>query len=123
MKTLFDAISARWTAIVGATPLYNTEADDEAPYPYGVVNIIDDTPDWTFTEDSENIMFQFNIFSDADADTTLLAIFELVKTAFDKFDLVIAGVTTISLKRGPAYLQRVDGIWQVNVTYMIEYEI
>lgn len=124
MEQLFNAISARWTAIVGETPLYNTEAPEEAAFPYGTITVVGGVPDFGFDDDlDESVMFQFNIFSDSATCEAVLDILELVKTAFDKFDLVIAGATTVSLVRQPANLQKVEGVWQVNVTYLIQYEI
>lgn len=124
MKELLKAIYTRWTTIVGATPLYNTEAPEEATFPYGVITIIGDDPDFGFDGDlDEDVMFQFNIFSDAATNEAALDLFELVKTAFDKFDLVITGATTISLVRQPANLQKIEEVWQITVTYMIQYEI
>lgn len=124
MEELFKAIYARWTAIIGATPLYNTEGPEEAAFPYGTIAIIGDSPDFGFDGDlDEDVMFQFNIFSDNTTCEALLDLFELVKTAFDRYDLAITGATTVSLVRQPANLQKVEGVWQILVTYMIQYEI
>lgn len=124
MEELFKAIYTRWATIVGATPLYNTQGPEKATFPYGTVTIIGDNPDFGFDGDlDESVMFQFNIFSKNATCEAALDLFELVKTAFDKFDLVITGATTISLVRQLANLQKIEEVWQITVTYMIQYEI
>lgn len=119
MNVLFDAVYTRWTAVMGARTLYNTEADDEASFPYSTMTIVGDIADWTFTEDFEDVLIQFNLFSETPACTEVGATFEALKTAFDKHALTITGYTTISLERGVANLVRVDNKWQYIVQYRI----
>lgn len=123
MRELFDAIFTRWDAEMAARVLYNTEAIEEATFPYSVVSIITDNPDWTFTEDFEDVLIQFNLFSDDPVCTEIGATFAALKAAFDKYDLVISDGTTISLERGPANLIRTEGVWQLNVSYKIKIEV
>ncbi len=117
MIELFDSIYARWVATMAGRVLYNTEAKGEAAFPYTVFSLVSDVPDWTFTEDFEDYLVQFNLFSDASECTEIDTTFKALKAAFDKFDLVIVDHTTISLERGPANLIRVEGVWQMNVSY------
>jgi len=124
MKTLFQAIYARYKATAlgssALTDLYQTTAPSKAVFPYGTFDLITDTPDWTFTEDEEDCLVQFSLFSDIKSDSTqVCALFELLKTAFDKFDLVVSGYEIISCERQPANLIKVEGVWQYTVTYRI----
>ncbi len=119
MLVLFDAIFTRWTAEMAGRALYNTEADSEAAFPYSTVSIIAGVSDWTFTEEFEDILIQFNLFSDTPAMTEVGNIFEALKSAFDFHDLVIVGYETVSLERGNANLVRVDQRWQWIITYRL----
>ena len=119
MNVLFDAIFTRWAAEMGARTLYNTEADDEAMFPYSTVTIVGDAADWTFTEDFEDVLIQFNLFSETPAMTEVGTTFEALKAAFDFHDLTIVGYETVSFERGNANLVRVDKKWQYIVLYRI----
>ena len=100
------------------TGLWNTQAPQDVVFPYGVFQLISDVPDWTFTEDFEDILFQFNLFSDSSDPVEICALYELLKTAFDFLELSIANYETVSMIRENAILTR-DGYWQYNVTYRI----
>jgi len=121
MKVLFEAIYARWLSEgkLGLTQLYNTEADDDAVFPYGVftTNITSDDPG--FGEEGEDCLIMFVLFSKETLATELCEVFEALKVAFDKHDLVIVGYETISLTREPANMIRIEKVWQYNVTYSL----
>ena len=121
MKVLFDAIAARWLATMGGATLCNTEADADEVMPYTVYSLVGNVPDMTgnFTDDDEDCLIQFNIFSDTDNNLEILAVFEALKTAFDKFNLVTVDYKTISLVRGNANLIKVEQKWQLNVLYRL----
>ncbi|KKM83303.1 hypothetical protein LCGC14_1310730 [marine sediment metagenome] len=122
-EPLFTAIYNRYLATTLAdkiTALYNTEADEEAVYPYGTFSLVSDVPDWTFDENFENCIIQFKLFSKADTCSEIIAAVVALKAAFDFFDLVVAGYSTISLTRMTGNLVRVEKVWQYNVSYRIE---
>ncbi len=108
---------------MAARILYNTEAIEEAAYPYTTVSVINNEPEDTFTEEGENYLIQFNLFSDTDTNEEVNLTFAALKAAFDKHDLVITDATTIRLMRQPANLIRVEGVWQLNVSYLLEIEL
>lgn len=121
MYNLFSAISTRWTAKMNGRTLYNTEASEKAVYPYNVVSIITNVPDFGFdNEEDENFLIQFNLFSENTEETEILKTYSLLKAAFDKYDLPVTGYTLVSLVRGPANLIREEKKWQLNVSYMIQ---
>lgn len=122
MTDLFVAIYTRYldTALASSlTALHNTLAPEDAVFPYGVFSLISDVPDWTFSENLENCLVQFNLFSNTVDATEICALFTLLKTAFDFFDLTIANYETVSLTRANSILTRVERVWQYNVTYRI----
>ena len=126
MKALFTAIYNKFLADgkYGLTALYNTEADDEAVYPYATMSLVNDIPDWTFDDNFEECYVQFSLF-DADVDNKFKSSDDIsdvamaLFTAFDFFDLILVGYTTISLTRVSVNLRRVEGTWQYIVLYRI----
>jgi len=128
MNDLFAAIITHYDADPLAallTGMYNTEAPQDAVFPYGVFSLISDVPDWTFSENFENCLLQFNIFSDKINPVEICALYDLLKgdvgigTGFDFLDLPITDYEAISLVRENAILLRVENIWQYTVTYRI----
>lgn len=122
MTDLFVAIMTRYDAVAlssSLTGLWNTEAPQDAVFPYGVFQLISNVPEWQFEEDFENILLQFNLFSKTSSPVQICALYTLLKTAFDFFDLTIANYETVSLIRENAILTRIENVWQYNVTYRI----
>jgi len=119
MKTLFEAIYNRWLSEgkLGLTQLYNTEADDDAVFPYGVfsTSITEDDPG--FCEEGENCLIMFVLFSKRTLATEVCEAFEALKAAFDKHDLAVAGYEPISLMRSIANMIKIEKVWQYSVTY------
>jgi len=126
MKTLFQAIYARYQATAlsdSLTDLYFAQAPPKTVFPYGVFSLISDVADWTFTEDFEDCLIQFSLFSSVMSDQTeICTAFELLKAAFDKFDLVVADYRIVSLERGIANLIKQEDVWHYAVTYRIYLE-
>ena len=121
MQDLFTAIMIRYAAAslsASLTGLWNTQAPQDVVFPYGVFQLISDVPDWTFSENIEDILLQFNLFSDTSDPVEICDLFELLKTAFDFLELSIANYETVSMIRENAILTR-DDYWQYNVTYRI----
>jgi len=119
---LFSAIYARYLTTPLAdkiTALYNTEAGEDADYPYGVFSLPSNVPDGTFTEDYEDYLVQFVLYSKKTLSTEVLEAFGALKAAYDKHDLVISNAVTISLERESAILIRVEEIWRYAITYRL----
>lgn len=130
MDDLFAAIITHYTtdplAASDLTDLYNTQAPQDAVFPYVVFALISDVPEWTFSEDFENCLIQFNIFSDKSNPVEICALYELLKgdvalgTGFDFLDLPVTDYEIVSLIRENAILTRLESVWQYNVTYRME---
>jgi len=119
---LFAAIMVRYNAaaISGSlTGLYNTQAPQDAVFPYGVFQLISDVADWTFSENIENCLLQFNLFSNESSPTEICTLFGLLKDAFDFHELAIDNYETIYMVRENSILTRIEDVWQYNVTYRI----
>lgn len=122
VSPLSDALYARFETTTlhdKLTEFYNTEAIENAVMPYGTFALISSVPDWTFTENFEDVLIQFMLFSEKPANTEIIEAYTALKAAFDFFDLVIAGHVTVSLVRESAILLRVEGRWQYDITYRI----
>lgn len=123
MTDLFNAIYTYYLTTSLSSSLqgfHNTVAPGGSTFPYGVFQIIGITPDWTYTEDTEEVSLQINLFSKTVTSKEVCTLFGLLKTAFDKQDVSIDNHVWISCVRTPgAILTRVEKVWQYNVTYDI----
>lgn len=129
MKDLFEAIYSKFDnhpELKGlVTDMYLTEAPQGTAFPYIVYSLVSNVPHWTFTEDFENALIQFNIFSEKTSATETLDIQKLLFACYD-WQVLNFGVTpayySIYLKRELNRLVRVDNIWQAVIQYRIELE-
>jgi hypothetical protein len=122
MTDLFTAFYTRYlgTTLAGSlTALYTTMAPEGAVFPYGVYSLISVIPGGTFTEDTEDCLIQFNLFSKTVNAEQICDLFEKLKTGFDYFDLNVPNYTTISVIRENAILTQVEKVWQYSVLYRI----
>ena len=102
------------------TGMYFTEAIQTAILPYIVYFEISNVPDWTYTEDMENFLIQFSIYSSDSSSVDILSIFEKLKTCYDWKILTVAGWNSIYMKREFNILSRDNDIWKMDVQYRIE---
>jgi hypothetical protein len=129
MKEIFTALYSRFTASTAlhaaVSDLYNTEAKEEAVFPYIVMSIVDNSPDTDSSQNWENYLVQFNIFSNSPSSQEIDNIFTLLKgvtdlgTGFDFYNLAISDYDTVVLKRKGSNLTKEEGIWKLNVLYSL----
>jgi hypothetical protein len=122
MTDLFYAIYTKYLSSTLSellTELYNTKANEEAVYPYGVFALLNVVADWTFTEEMEDILFQFNLFSNTVDAVQICEAFDRLNDTFHKKDLPIANYESISTVRIGANLTQEEKVWQYNVTFRI----
>ena len=133
MEALQDAIYAEYAAsTLATTPLitamYNTEAPENAVYPYSVFqivngNCIEGATGPAFTED---YLVQFNIFSGEPVLATVGLVYGLwaielgVRLCYDFAPLTVAGYDTLSCVRESSMQSRNEKIWQINIQYRIK---
>jgi len=125
MKALFNAIYAAFDGS-GIKPLvtgfWNTEAPDDAAFPYIVFQLVNDKTD-DFASDkhfSENILLQFNLFDRDPSMKALLAIYVALIDCYDFANLAVIGYTALSCVREGTLQTKVNKVWQINVTYRIK---
>ena len=69
--------------------IFLDQAPDGVEYPYIVFFIVTDTPGKTFTEDFENIIIQFSLFSASSGATEITTMYRDLKALFDECALTI----------------------------------
>ena len=102
------------------TGFYFTEAPQDAVMPYVVYHKISGVPDYTYTEDMENVIIQFNIFDEHSSSTTINDIYTKLTALFDWSTLTVAGWNSIYMKRELYNLTRDNDIWNYFVQYRLE---
>lgn len=124
MKQLYEAIYARWIGpILDVVQLYDTEApalsqeegDGGSVFPYAVFSLPSRVANGTFTEDFEDCLIQFVIYSKI----AVSGILHAVTLMYDHYDLTIDDYTMISLQREGANRIRHEGVWIYNVSYRV----
>lgn len=120
------------TADIGGR-LFDTQAPEGSQYPYVVYLIVSDVPEKTFTEDFENVLIQFSLFSATPNDSTEAeTMFGHLKTLFDECAMTIPPTgaetdTLVWMKRSNATLMIEDHttpagtiqVWH----YAVDYEV
>lgn len=126
MNALLTAIYNRGTdssdfnTAVGGR-LYAFKAPQEATFPYCVFHEISETYDFTMalSNEFEDILIQFNIFSDKNSPSEVGTICGYLKARFDWCALTVSGYTCLKMEREWAhrmYLSE-EAIWQYAVQY------
>ena len=124
MQVLFTGLYAKYNgnaalkAVVSG--MYFTEAPQGTAYPYIVYHKISGVADYTYTEDMENVIIQFNIFDDHNSSTTINDIYTKLTALFDWCSLTVVGWNSIYMKRELDNLTKDNGIWNYMVSYRLE---
>jgi len=124
MQALLAGIYSKYNNSVdlkaAVTGMYFTEAPQGTIYPYIVYHKISGVPDYTFTEDMENVIIQFNIYSDSSSSTTINDIYTKLTALYDWCSLTVTGWNRIYIKRELDNLTRENDIWNYFVQYRLE---
>lgn len=104
---------------------------DQAPqgveFPYIVFSIVSDVPEKTYSEDFENVMIQFSLFSISESVSEIADMYADLKTLFDECSLTITSSTLVWMKRSNL-IPMIDEITTVNGTlgvkhWAVDYDI
>ncbi len=125
MKNLYDAIFVKYAASDvpnTLTKLYNTEADEDAEFPYAVLQVVSGAADDFASGEhyTENWLIQFNLFERGPNMTLLLTALAALVTAFDSCTLAVSGYQFLSCRRVNILQTKVEGVWQINVSFRIK---
>lgn len=89
------------TAIGGR--LFKGQAPDGADYPFCVFFVVTDTPDRTFTEDFQDVVVQFSLFSITSGTTEVENLYNYLNALYDdKTPFGVTGSTLIWMRRSQA---------------------
>ncbi len=135
MKDLFQSLYGQFAATSGTPPvntaiyndlggqLFNTFAPQGTNYPFAVFQLVSDVPDWTFSDDEENIIVQFNIFDNSESSLNICNYFSDLDAIYHQAILTLTDYECIYCFRELSHLLRDNetegGIWQ----YMVQYRI
>lgn len=132
MKNLTTAIFGKFSGSLLETDiggrLFKGRAPDGAAYPYAVFLLVSDVPEKTFSEDFENVLVQFSLFSSASSSGEVEDMFTHLKTLYDEQPMTITGSTLVWMKRVNATLTVEDHttpdgtveVWAYHVDYEIK---
>lgn len=103
MNNLLTAIKGKFagsalSTVVGGR-IYLDQAPDGTVFPYVVFFIVADTPEKTFSEDFENVLIQFSLFSSSPGAAEITTMYANLKTLFDECALAITASTLVWMKR------------------------
>lgn len=125
--TLNNLLTAIMTKTVDSTlssdvagRIFLDEAPQEAEKPYVVFFIVSDVPEKTFTEDFENIIIQFSLFSDSEGAAEITTMYNDLKTLFDECTFSITASTLIWMNRVNLTTMFEDGVRHWAVDYEIK---
>ena len=131
MKNLTKAIYAQLTGSdissdVGGR-IYKGRAPAGAEDPFVVFFVVTDMPDHTFSEDYENVIVQFSLFSITSGTTQIEDMFTHLKTLYDEKTFSITGSTLVWMRRANTVFSIEDhttpsGTQQVFV-YHVDFEV
>lgn len=93
-KTINSALS---TAV--GERIYLDQAPDDTEFPYIVYSIVSNVPDKTFTENFEDILIQFSIFSASESAMEIAAIYNALYALFDECSLTITSNILLRMTR------------------------
>ena len=138
MKSLTTAIFGKMTSTTALYSdiggrLYKGKAPASAEYPYIVFQIVSDVPEKTFSEDFEDILIQFSLFSSASSSSDVENMFAHLKELYDECALTITAVshdiaaTLVWMKRENATLMVEENttpsgtqeVWHYAVDYSV----
>jgi len=127
-KAIFGKLSTSALSAHIANRMFKGRAPEGAEYPYIVYLIVSNSPEKTFSEDFENTIIQFSIFSSASGSTEVEDIYTDLKTLYDECAMTIAGSTLLVwMKRTNATLMVEDHTVKAGTVqvwhYAVDYEV
>jgi len=104
-KAIWGQLSGSALSAHISNRLFKGEAPEGTEYPYAVYKVVTDTPDHTFTEDYENVIVQFSLFSVLSSTTELENMFTDLITLYDEKSFAVIGSTLVWMRRSTASFQ------------------
>jgi len=100
---------------------YFSRAPQNTVFPYCVYYLVTENYDYTFTEDMEEIVVQFSIFSEESSTSEIGTIYGYLRDRFDWCTLAIGGYTFLKMEREFAHRTWLpdEEVW----SYVVQYRI
>lgn len=126
MKALFTGIYSLFNAggdlktnLTGG--LHLGEAPQGTATPYGVFFLVSNMADWTFAENFEESLVQFDLYSGNRSAATICTLQEYLQSLYDNCKLTISGATHLYMWREFSRLVRdqENSVWQYTTQYRI----
>ena len=110
MNSLFQALYNRFSAST-TTGFYNdisgrlrhNVAKQGDPFPYCVYFSVSDVDELDFSDEREDILMQFNVFTQNNSALQAGQLLESLKTMFDNCSLTVTGWRHLYMQRGQVY--------------------
>jgi hypothetical protein len=136
MKALFDGIYTEFTSVAHSS-FYNAltgglhleEAPQGTDFPYGVYGLVNNSPEYTWTNRIEEATIDFNLYSDLAGGTEIMGLYEKLKEQFDDVNLTVVGYSFLKFRRENAWLNKLPSeipnksIWGYTVQYEVQIHI
>ena len=138
MKELFKSIYGRFQIAGGSTPAFYTaiggrmyleEAPQNTSYPNCVFGLVNNSASWDFTEDYDEALVDFVIYSSAVGASSIMGIESQLRTLYDDcgFASTDIGATwkQVYMHRGNSWLDKIPdavsgkSIWRYTVEYNV----
>ena len=110
MNSLFQAVYNRFSSTTGSGfyndvsgRMYLGHASQGATFPYCVYFSVTDGNDLDFSDEREDFLLQFNIFSQNNSSFEAGNLLESLKTMFDNCSLTVTGWRHLQFQRGNIY--------------------
>ena len=130
MNSLFKAIWNRFATTTGSGfyndisgRMYHNKASQGATFPYCVYFSVSDIDDLDFTEEHEDFLIQFNIFSQNNSAVEAGDLLETLKTMFDNCSLTVTGWRHLQFQRSLVMPNNDFGQVPPVHGYSIEYDV
>lgn len=79
--------------------IFLDRAPDNTDFPYVVFFVVSSVPDWTFTNNYEDTLIQFSLFSASESAVEITTMLNDLKALFDDCSLAITGDTLVWFRR------------------------
>ena len=138
MKGLLQSITGRFNVAAGSTPAFYTnlagrmyleEAPQGTAYPNCVFGIINNSADWDFSNDFDDALVDFAIYSESPGASEILGLEENLRTLYDDCKLASTdlGATwkQVLMHRNNSWLEKVHdeapgkSLWRYTVEYRV----
>ena len=130
MNSLFTAIYNHFSATTGSGfyndvsgRMYLNYAPQGATFPYCVYFSVSDDNDLDFSDEHEDFLTQFNIFSQNNSAVEAGNLLKSLKAMFDDCSLTVTGWRHLSFKRGNVYPNNDFSQDPPIIGYSVEYDV